>query len=206
MAILTNLETVRKADAVNMARSFRYWAARPGTPTIRVATVYCMLSQATQLYERNPVNARNQRSFNRFAEFVATEWQQPYQLLAFHEIYHSLSFISTEAQSLFYDDIIHYGVRFMKTCPHTLPLDIIAKLEMSLASLEQSLLAKDPMMPQHLRNSHQLLITYPESVALLDDAEIATLIGAAQVHTGIEVVKAAAPKTGGRKKITVDDL
>lgn len=206
MAILTDLETVRKADAVNMARSFRYWAARPGTPTIRVATVYCMLSQATQLYERSPANARNQRSFNRFAEFVATEWQQPYQLLAFHEIYHSLSFISTEAQFRFYDDILNNGVYFMKPIVHSLSTDVVSKLEMALASLEQSLLAKDPMMPHHLRNSHQLLITYPESVALLDDQEIATLIGAAQVHTGIEVVKAAAPKTGGRKKITVDDL
>lgn len=88
----------------------------------------------------------------------------------------------------------------------TLPADIILRLETSLASLEQALLDKDPMMPQHLRASHQLLISYPETVHLLDDAEIARLISAAQIHTNVEILKAAVPKTGGRKKASADDL
>jgi len=43
-------------------------------------------------------------------------------------------------------------------------------------------------------------------VHLLDDDEIARLISAAQIHTGIEIVKAAASKGGSRKKISADDL
>jgi hypothetical protein len=88
----------------------------------------------------------------------------------------------------------------------TLPPDVVAKLTMSLASLEQALLEKDPMMPQHLRASHQLLLSYPETVHLLDDDEIARLISAAQIHTQIEIVKAGTAKAGGRKKISADDL
>jgi len=88
----------------------------------------------------------------------------------------------------------------------TLPPDVVAKLTMSLASLEAALLEKDPMMPQHLRASHQLLISYPETVHLLDDDEIARLISAAQIHTQIEIVKAGTAKAGGRKKISADDL
>ena len=87
----------------------------------------------------------------------------------------------------------------------TLPPDVVAKLTMSLASLEAALLEKDPMMPSHLRASHQLLISYPETVHLLDD-EIARLISAAQIHTQIEIVKAGTAKAGGRKKISADDL
>lgn len=88
----------------------------------------------------------------------------------------------------------------------TLPPDIVSKLTMHLADLEQSLLAHDPMMPQHLKQSHKLLISYPETVHLLDDTEIARLISAAQIHSQIEIVKASVPKTGGRKKISAEDL
>lgn len=90
-----------------------------------------------------------------------------------------------------------------------IPQDILSKLEMNLASLESSLLTKDPMMPQHLRNIHSLLISYPETVHLLEDDEIAKIIDAAQVHTKTEIVKATAKGTsasGSRKKINLDDL
>jgi len=87
-----------------------------------------------------------------------------------------------------------------------LPPDVVSKLTMSLASLEAALLEKDPMMPQHLRASHQLLISYPETVHLLDDDEIARLISAAQIHTQIEIVKAGTSRAAGRKKISADDL
>jgi hypothetical protein len=90
----------------------------------------------------------------------------------------------------------------------TIPLDVMDKLTMALASLEASLLAKDPMMPQHLRATHSLLITYPETVHLLDDEEIARIIDGAEILTKTEIVKAVASKaaTGTRKKVSASDL
>lgn len=90
-----------------------------------------------------------------------------------------------------------------------IPQDVLARLDQSLAHLEQSLLAKDPMMPQHLRNTHSLLISYPETVHLLEDHEVARLIDAAELHTKTEIVKAVAKgkSTGGtRAKVSVSDL
>lgn len=98
------------------------------------------------------------------------------------------------------------GYEIMK---HTdnIPADVLAKLEMSLASLEQSLLASDPQMPGHLKAIHQVLIGYPETVHLLEDAEINQLISAAKKHTQTEIVRETAAKaTGSRKKPSVDDL
>ena len=91
---------------------------------------------------------------------------------------------------------------------NSIPQDILSKIEMNLASLEQALTAKDPMMPQHLRNIHSLLISYPETVHLLDDSEIACIIDAAEVHTKTEIVKAVAAKksSGGKAKVSVNDL
>ena len=89
----------------------------------------------------------------------------------------------------------------------TIPPDVLDRLDSHLASLEQALLDKDPMMPQHLRNSHSILISYPETVHLLDDHEIARLIDAAEIHTKTEIVKATVKKgTGTRKKVDVSDL
>jgi hypothetical protein len=91
-----------------------------------------------------------------------------------------------------------------------IPADIMLRLETSLATLEQTLLEKDPMMPQHLRNTHSLLISYPETVHLLDDKEIALIIDAAEVHTKTEIIKAAAKGSGAgagsRKKVSVSEL
>ena len=88
-----------------------------------------------------------------------------------------------------------------------IPDATMRSLEMSLASLEQALLAKDPLMSQHLRNTHSLLISYPETVHLLEDKEIELIIDAAEVHTKTEIVKAvAAKKGGGRAKVSVDSL
>ena len=89
----------------------------------------------------------------------------------------------------------------------TIPPDVLDRLDSHLASLEQALLDKDPMMPQHLRNSHSILISYPETVHLLEDHEIARLIDAAEIHTKTEIVKATVKKaTGTRKKVEVSDL
>jgi len=88
-----------------------------------------------------------------------------------------------------------------------IPKDVMMRLQSSLASLETSLLEKDPMLSQHLRNTHSILISYPESVHLLDDNEIARIIDAAEIHTKTEIVKAAAAGKGAtRKKVTADDL
>jgi len=89
-----------------------------------------------------------------------------------------------------------------------IPKDVMMRLQTSLASLETSLLEKDPMLSQHLRNTHSILISYPESVHLLDDNEIARIIDAAEIHTKTEIVKAAAAGkgAGSRKKVTADDL
>jgi hypothetical protein len=89
-----------------------------------------------------------------------------------------------------------------------IPSDVLHRLNDSLASLESALVAKDPMMPNHLRNTHALLISYPETVHLLDDAEIARIIDAAEMHTKTEIVKAVASgrSAGTKKKVDVGDL
>ena len=89
----------------------------------------------------------------------------------------------------------------------TIPPDVLDRLDSHLASLEQALLEKDPMMPQHLRNTHSILISYPETVHLLEDGEIARLIDAAEIHTKTEIIKATVKKAAGtRKKVDVSDL
>jgi hypothetical protein len=96
----------------------------------------------------------------------------------------------------------------MNLTPNQLPPDVLSKLEMSLASLEASLLAKDIMMPTHLKSVHSLLITYPESVQLLTDSEVARIIDGAEIMTKTEIIKAAAPKTSKAKaaKVSADEL
>jgi len=98
----------------------------------------------------------------------------------------------------------------MKSIPENskLPKEVHDRLLMNLAALEQSLLAKDPSMPGHLRNSHAILVSYPETVHLLDDQEVARLIDAAEIHTKTEIVKAVAAGKGAasKKKLDVSDL
>ena len=87
------------------------------------------------------------------------------------------------------------------------PPDVMSRLELSLASLQSSLLADDPKMPTHLASIHQLLLSYPESVQLLDNSEIASIIGGLQKHTNTVIVAETAKKAAkGRVKTTVDDL
>lgn len=88
-----------------------------------------------------------------------------------------------------------------------IPPEQLERLQAALLSLESALLAKDPLMPQHLAASHRVLVSYPETVHLLDDAEIAKIVEAQQQHTMTQIVSDAAKgKSGGKKKITVDDL
>ena len=94
----------------------------------------------------------------------------------------------------------------MKDTLHSVPPDVMSRLTTNLAALEAALLSKDPMMPNHLRESHRILISYPETVHLLDDTEIARLIEGAVVYTKTEIVKATAAKKKAASKVTIDDL
>lgn len=111
----------------------------------------------------------------------------------------------------FFNSLSHFErLHIMQVQEHIsgkIPTDVLNKLSMSLASLEAALLAKDPLMPQHLRSTHQLLISYPETVHLLDDNEIASIIDAAEIHTKTQIIKDTVTKgTGTKKKIAAGDL
>ena len=105
-------------------------------------------------------------------------------------------------------DLINRRSEMRSDIEGKVPPDILNRLETALAEVENKLLTKDPLISNHLRASHQLLISYPETVHLLTDEEISNLIGAAQLHTKIEIVKATAPKTAkaAAKKASVDDF
>lgn len=88
---------------------------------------------------------------------------------------------------------------------------VMAKLTMHLADLEQSLLTNDPLMPQHLRNSHALILSYPESVHMLEERDaVGLIIKALQKHTSVEIVKATAAKprasSARASKVSASDL
>lgn len=103
----------------------------------------------------------------------------------------------------------------ISTLPATVPdttksklAEILPTVLQKLQGLEQALLAKDPGMPMYLRDSHRLLITYPESVHLLDDTEIALLLRSAEQWTDTKIMSEAAKgKSSGKKaKVSADDL
>lgn len=90
-----------------------------------------------------------------------------------------------------------------------IPADVMQRLDTTLAHLEQALLAKDPMMPQHLRNTHSIITSYPEATHLLNDQQIALIIKSAQEMTKTEIVSAIAAGKGAAKrasKLGVADL
>jgi hypothetical protein len=90
-----------------------------------------------------------------------------------------------------------------------IPAGVLEALSASMSKLEAALKQEDPDMPSYLRESHKLLITYPETVHLLDDGEIAQLIQAAEKHTQTEIIKAVAAKKTSKTKasqVDIDDL
>lgn len=95
----------------------------------------------------------------------------------------------------------------LDSAPSAIPAEVLASLNQKLGLLEQALLAKDPQMPNHLRETHRLLISYPESVHLLSDGDIKTVLAAAQEYTQVKIVTEK-PKsgTGSKKKISADEL
>jgi hypothetical protein len=97
----------------------------------------------------------------------------------------------------------------MKDPDNKVPPEVLEKVSSKLDQLRSKLETKDPMMAQHLRESHSLLQSFPETSFLLEDHEIKLLLDAAQEYTKIKIVEAAAKssKGGGRaKSISVDDL
>jgi len=101
------------------------------------------------------------------------------------------------------------GVKTIMADATTLPPDIMHKLQDALASIEQALLTKDPLIANHLRVSHGLIQSYPESVHLLTDAQIATIIDGLEVYTKTEIVKAIVKDTSTSKKrvkLGVEDM
>jgi hypothetical protein len=173
--------------------SLDYWT-RSRIASQHPLDFYCAISKP----DFNAHHSHPNQLLANIATTYLVQWRRPTEQFDTRSLVWSLNkFNSTTVEK----------VLNMKDTPQTtLPPDIVAKLTMSLASLEQSLLAKDPMMPQHLRASHQLLISYPETVHLLDDDEIARLISAAQIHTQIEIVKSSAGRVASKKKISADDL
>lgn len=81
-----------------------------------------------------------------------------------------------------------------------------------LQSLEDALIAQDPMMKVHLAEIHKHLIQYEELVHLLTEDQIGILMAGQQSHTNTVLVgsastgkgKAAAVKAGA--KLTISDL
>lgn len=89
-----------------------------------------------------------------------------------------------------------------------LPPEILESLRLHLASLESQLLATDPKMKEHLASSHRLLISYPETVHLLEDHEIALVIKRQEEFSNQRIVAdTAAGKTKGKRTINAaEDL
>lgn len=190
-------------------RSLKFWGSAKASTldqAVFPATAFNAM-QSTQIYAGR-LGPSNPVAYNlvKLGTLILASWQREYDYCSLQQLRWSLTNIPLQLHNQILAVYQQSNEEPMKSIQTTLPPDVVSKLIMSLASLEQSLLAKDPMMPQHLRASHQLLISYPETVHLLDDDEIARLISAAQIHTGIEIVKATAAKGGSRKKISADDL
>lgn len=138
--------------------------------------------------------------------FRAVPLEQTHELVSKANHYWLAKMLTNSGELIMSDSILH------PDDAAKIPADVYQRLNMNLEALKTALLNKDPMMPQHLRNSHALLITYPESRHLLSPTAVSTLIGAAQAHMNITIVSkaaaAAVSKSGGGrgKKVSVDDL
>lgn len=143
-----------------------------------------------------------------------------------HQVFVALNLLQSELeQSIvvndlpFYESLRYGGMPNRNHClellkeiklkhSETIPANVMESLQSHLAHLEQALVAKDPMMPVHLRNSHALIMSYPEAQHLLEDKEIATIIQGCEAHMKVQIVKAAAKGSSKtpKKTISVDEL
>lgn len=205
-----------------MARSIQYGLRTGGTD--KEGKITCIdfavrsgIFKAPSLFWDSSMGLRRVCAYAeyRLSRYYANTWRGGLWNNQVHSLWLAASMLPTEEEQLALCNKL--GTTFttnpqgfpMKTSD-TVPPDVMAKLEMALASLEQALITKDPMMPQHLRQSHSVLIQYPETVNLLSDEEIARLIDAAEIHTKTEIVKAAVSGKGGSstraKKVSASDL
>ena len=88
----------------------------------------------------------------------------------------------------------------------SIPQELLADLNQKMESLTSALLSQDPKMPTHLAAIHSTLQQYPETVHLLKDEEIGTIIKASQEYTKIKVIEETVKKSAGRKKSGPVDL
>lgn len=90
------------------------------------------------------------------------------------------------------------------------PPEIMLRVQEAMSKLESSLLAADPDMPNHLRESHKLLVTYGDVASLLSDAQIHTLIQAAEIWTDTKITttkeKSTKAATNRISKMSADDI
>jgi len=131
---------------------------------------------------------------------AAYDWCIAGLLLAPHQVKHHGKFSPTLKEAIMKE--------FNAGTTDRIPQVQYEKLMQSMQALQAALLEKDPLMPQHLKASHEVLVGYPETVHLLDDAEVAALLQAAQQHKNISIIKAPAKPATSRKvaKLSADDL
>lgn len=85
----------------------------------------------------------------------------------------------------------------------------ITDVQMKIAELQEQLLSAHPQMPHLLKDIHATLRSDPETVTLLTDVEVGTIISALQKYTGNFIsAKAAATKSpkAALKNLSADDL
>lgn len=85
----------------------------------------------------------------------------------------------------------------------------ITDVQMKIAELQSQILSSHPQMPTLLRDIHQTLKADPETVTLLTDVEVGTIITALQKYTGNFITaKAATAKSpkAALKNLSADDL
>lgn len=87
-----------------------------------------------------------------------------------------------------------------------IPQELLDILFQKMDALTSALLSQDPKMPTHLAAIHSTLQQYPETVHLLKDEEIGTIIKASQEYTKIKVIEETVKKSAGRKKSGPVDL
>lgn len=83
----------------------------------------------------------------------------------------------------------------------------VLQLNARIDQLQQALLTKDPMMGEHLKHIHKLMLEFDDTPHLLRDDQRATYIAGLKQYRQVEMVKqVVAKKTGGRRKFTEDDI
>lgn len=83
----------------------------------------------------------------------------------------------------------------------------LLQLNARMDQLKATLLEKDPMMFEHLKHVHKLLLEYDDLTHLMTDEQRATYIAGLKKYRQVEMVQTAtSKKTGGRKKFTEDDI